>query len=220
MAGDHEGAECRDDIAAIEPASAAGCQQRDPGHCQGDSGHIDPPDPVAPDDFCDHRNEEYEEIVEDAGPRDAGPLDAKDETEVGQPEGDANGHATSEYAGIQFPQASGADQQHDKRGQSEPGQDKQLRRNRGDTDLGEQKAPSPEEGSQHQKKIYPVHGGCGRGCHRAGFSQFAAKAIYSPITGRSAAAQSSSGIRCGSIHCRAWCSCGVMMPPVTRQVNG
>ncbi len=178
MAGDHERAEGRDDVAAIEPAPSAGCQQHDAGHRQGDAGHVDPPDPVAPDELGDHRDEEDEEVVEDAGPRDAGPLDAEDEAQVGQPEGDSDRHAAEEGGGIEFSQASGADSQHDSGRQDEPGEHKQLRRDRGDTDFGEQKTAPPEEGGQHQEKIDPVHGGgcCGvvieDGCSPAAVNVF------------------------------------------------
>ena len=119
MAGDQEGAEGREDIATIEPASAACCQQYDADHRQRDAGHVDPPDPVAPDDFGDHRDEEYEEVVEDAGSRDARALDAEDETQIGKPEGDSYSHAADEDAGIELFQTSGADHQHDRCCQNE-----------------------------------------------------------------------------------------------------
>lgn len=221
VAGDQESAERREKIAAVEPATAAGCQQHDPAHREGDTCHVYPPDTVVPGHFGDHWYEEHEEVVENAGPRDAGSLDAEDETEVGQPQSDPYSHAADDGTGVKLFKASGTDQQHDGCRQDEPGKNKQLRRDRGDTNFAEQKTPSPEEGSQYQKKIYPVHGrGCRCCCHRGPFETTTALAMYSWITGRSAAAQSSSGMKRDSIHLRSWCSYGVMAPPVRRQVKG
>ncbi len=169
VAGDQKGAECREDVSPVESASAAGCQQCDAGHRQGDAGHVDPPDPVAPDNPGDHRDEEYEEVVENPGARDTGRLDAEDEAQVGQPEGGSYDHAAHKNPGIQLFQASGANQQHDQRGQNEPAQHKQLWRDRGDADFGEKKTAAPEEGGQYEKKVYPVHGGGFRGCHEGVF---------------------------------------------------
>ena len=163
VAGDHEGAEGRDQVATVEALAAAGSQQPDSGHSQRDAGHVDPADSVAPDDPGDQRDEEHEQVVEYAGPRDAGALYAEDEAQVGQPQRRADDQAPFQRAPVEPFQTGGEADQHDQRRQAEPGQHEKLRRDAGDPDFSEQETAPPEEGGQHQEKIDPPHG---RGCRR------------------------------------------------------
>ena len=90
MTGDKKGADRRNQVAPVETNPAAGGQQPDAECSQCHTSQIDASDAVLPDQLGNKRNEEYKQVVQHPGPRDAGALDAKDETDVGQPQGAAD----------------------------------------------------------------------------------------------------------------------------------
>jgi len=110
-----------------------------------------------PDYFWCHRDEEYEEVVEDAGPRDTWSLDAIDEAEVGRPRGGPYRHAAENGTGIEL-FSDRSNQQHDQRGQNEP--EVQTLRRDWRHQFGE-KENSPQKKVVSTGKNIPGSGGAG-----------------------------------------------------------
>ena len=127
MAGDQEGAEGREEIAPIEPAAATAVASSPiPATARAMPAMLTRPIRSRQMIFGDHRDKEYEEVVEDAGPRDAGALDAEDEAEVGQSRARPRPSCPArEYTGIEIRQTPAREHdQHDQGRQRETDQHK------------------------------------------------------------------------------------------------